>query len=104
MTQQWWASLFPTTPRCRACPITGPYPGGWTPFTPWGAPLLDQGELSIATALIAPLKVQRQARAMGIEGIMMIRPPGLAEALERSGLDMQPKGAHRGRQASKSKA
>lgn len=49
--------------------------------------ILDNREAAEAAILLcftAPRAVQRAARAQGVAGVVMIRPPGLAEALERS--------------------
>lgn len=41
-------------------------------------------EAMIRLCFTAPRQVQRAARERGVAGVMMMRPPGLAEALERS--------------------
>lgn len=41
-------------------------------------------EVLIRLCLTAPRAVQRAARAQGVPGVVQIRVPGLAEALERS--------------------
>lgn len=41
-------------------------------------------EIPIRLCLAAPVAVQRAARLAGLPGVMRIRIPGLAEALERS--------------------
>lgn len=43
----------------------------------------DAAEAAIRLCLTAPRGVQRAARAQGVQGVVGIRPPGLAEALER---------------------
>lgn len=42
---------------------------------------MDLPELVIRTCLVAPREVQRQARALGVNGLIMIRVKGLREAL-----------------------
>lgn len=41
-------------------------------------------DIPIRLCLLAPVGVQRAAREAGVVGVMRIRIPGLAEALERS--------------------
>lgn len=41
-------------------------------------------EAAIRLCFTAPRHVQRAARAQGVAGVVMIRPTGLVEALERS--------------------
>lgn len=41
-------------------------------------------DVPIRLCLTAPVAVQRAARAAGLPGVMQLRVPGLAEALERS--------------------
>lgn len=45
---------------------------------------VDDPTLSIRIALFAPMAVQREAQAAGVKHIIMIRPKGLDEALERA--------------------
>lgn len=45
---------------------------------------LDRPDVLIRLCLTAPRQVQRQARAAGVAGVVQVRVPGLAEALERS--------------------
>ena len=45
---------------------------------------MDRPDVLIRLCLTAPVAVQRVARAQGMTGVMMLRPPGLAEALERA--------------------
>lgn len=45
---------------------------------------MDRPDVLIRLCLMAPAGVQRAARAQGVAGVVQIRVPGLAEALERS--------------------
>lgn len=48
---------------------------------------MDVPELSIRATFMAPTRVQQQARhETGVERVIYFRPPGLVEALEKSGL------------------
>ena len=50
---------------------------------------IDDPELSIRIALFAPMAVQREAQAAGYKGIIMVRPKGLDEAMERARADAE---------------
>jgi hypothetical protein len=45
---------------------------------------MDRPDVLIRLCLLAPVSVQRQARLQGVAGVVRLRVPGLAEALERS--------------------
>lgn len=45
---------------------------------------MGRPDVLIRLCLTAPMAVQRAARAQGFQGVVMIRPPGLAEAFERA--------------------
>jgi hypothetical protein len=45
---------------------------------------MDRPDVLIRLCLLAPVAVQRQARLQGVAGVVRLRVPGLAEALERS--------------------
>lgn len=47
---------------------------------------VDRPDVLIRLCLTAPAAVQRAARAQGVRGVVHVRVPGLAEALERSRL------------------
>lgn len=51
---------------------------------------LDRPDVLIRLCLTAPRNVQLAARARGVQGVVHIRVPGLAEALERSRLVKSP--------------
>lgn len=46
--------------------------------------VMEFPDVSIRLCLMAPVAVQRAARLAGLAGVMQLRIPGLAEALERS--------------------
>jgi hypothetical protein len=75
-----------TLPRPGCCKGARYYPGEWTPFSPFGAHALDDPYGQILRCFIAPVSVQRAARAQGVNGVIMQRVPGLAECLIASGL------------------
>lgn len=75
--------------------IVGVQPYSMGPITGWDPEIMrimpalgtarfaDVPELMVKTCFWAPAQVQRMARAQGVRGIVMQRPNGLAEALER---------------------
>ena len=45
---------------------------------------MDNPQVLVLLCLTAPVAVQRAARAQGVKGVVSMRVPGLAEALQRS--------------------
>ncbi len=74
--------------QSRPCPIERR--GGFISPSSGTVKIMDAPELAILTCLIAPGAIQRQAQKTGERGIIMIRVPGLLEALGMIPADVTP--------------
>jgi hypothetical protein len=83
-----WVRPEPVQPYSM-CPVLRRHCGAGTPAS-GTVRSMDSPEVPIWGVLLAPRSVQRAAQALGVQGPVRMRVPGLAEAFDRARAEREP--------------